>query len=118
MARDFPGLNQSQVFVELGYNWAEKIRDVPAGSDPATDSISWNVGAFFPVGPWRATLEINGSNNKWDGGNTNEIFITPGIINKLSREWEIGIAAPIGVTQSSDDYRVVGYLMWKFELED
>ena len=118
LARDFPESNQSQIFVELGFNWAEKIRTVPSGSDPALNSISWNVGAFYPIGSWRATLELNGSNNEWDGGNTNEIFVTPGIINKLSREWEIGIAAPIGTTSTTDDYRVVGYLMWEFELDD
>lgn len=118
LARDFPKLNQSQIFFELGFNWADQIRSVPAGSESATDSITWNVGAFLPIGLWRATLEINGSNNEWDGGNQNEIFITPGIIYKLSREWEIGIAAPIGTTKTSDDYRAVGYLMWEFELDD
>ncbi len=117
LARDFPTLNQSQIFAEFGFNWVDQIRNVPEGSESATDSIIWNVGAFYPIGPWRATLEINGSNNEWDGGNQNEIFITPGIIYKLSREWEIGIAAPIGTTKSSDDYRVVGYLMWEFELD-
>ncbi len=117
LARDFPNLNQSQIFVELGYNWTDQIRNVPEGSEPATESIIWNVGAFFPFGPWRATLEINGRNNKWDGGDENEIFVTPGVIYKLSREWEIGIATPIGTTQSSDDYRAVGYLMWEFELD-
>ena len=117
LARDFPALNQSQVFVELGFTWADQIRSVSLDSDPALDRFFWNLGAFFPFGSWRATMEINGSNNRWDGGNDNEIFITPGIINKLSREWEIGIAAPIGATRTSDDYRVVGYLMWEFELD-
>ena len=117
LARDFPEINQSQIFVELGFNWGEKTRSVPSDSEPAINSIYWNVGAFYPFGSWRATLELNGSNNEWDGGDTNEIFITPGIINKLSREWEIGIAAPIGTTSSTDDYRVVGYLMREFELD-
>jgi len=61
--------------------------------------------------------ETNGSNNKLDGGNRNDIYITPGTIYKLSKEWEIGIATPIGTTNTSDDYRVVGYLMWEFELD-
>lgn len=117
LARDFPEQNQSQVFVELGFIWAERIRSVPAGSTPVTNSISWNVGGFYPIDSWRLTLEINGSNNEWDNGNTNEIFITPGIINKLSREWEIGVAIPIGATSTTDDYRVVGYFMWEFELD-
>ena len=117
LAKDFPKLNQSQVFIEMGFNWANQVRNAPEGSDPAFDSILWNLGGFYPIGPWRATLEINGSNNEWDGGSKNEIYITPGIINKLSREWEIGLAAPIGATSVSDDYRIVGYLMWEFELE-
>ena len=29
----------------------------------------------------------------------------------------MGIATPIGVTKTSDDYRAVGYLMWEFELD-
>ena len=117
LAKDFPTLNQSQDFDEKGYNWADQIRSAPAGSDPALDSILWNLGGFYPIGPWRATLEINGSNNEWDGGKRNEIYVTPGIINKLSREWEMGLAFPIGATRVSDDYRIVGYLMWEFELE-
>jgi len=116
LARDFPKFNQSQIFVELGFNWVDKIRNVP-DPDPEADSIFWNVGAFFPFQSWRATLEINGSNNEWDGGDENEIFVTPGMIYKLSKEWEIGVAAPIGATNSSDDYRVIGYLMWEFELD-
>lgn len=117
LARDFPKINQSQIFFEFGFNWVDRIRSVPQGSRPATDSIFWNAGAFYPIGSWRATLEINGNNNEWDGGGRNEIFITPGVIYKLSREWEAGIAAPIGATPTSDDYRVVGYLMWEFELD-
>ena len=117
LAKDFPDRNQSQVFIELGFNWADQVRSAPQGSDPAFESILWNVGGFYPIGAWRTTLEINGSTNKWDGGKRNEIYITPGIINKLSREWEIGLASPIGATRVSDDYRIVGYLMWEFELE-
>ena len=117
LARDFPGLNQSQIFFEFGFDWVDQIRNVPESTAPEVDSISWNVGAFFPIGFWRATLEINGINNKWDGGNQNDIYITPGTIYKLSKEWEIGIATPIGATNTSDDYRVVGYLMWEFELD-
>jgi len=117
LARDFPELNQSQIFLEFGFDWVDQVRNVPESSEPEVDSISWNVGAFFPIGFWRATLEINGSNNKWDGGSRNDIYITPGTIYKLSKEWEIGIAAPIGATKTSDDYRVVGYLMREFELD-
>ena len=117
LARDFPKLNQSQIFFEFGFDWVDQVRSVPESSEPEVDSITWNVGAFFPIGLWRATIEINGSNNKWDGGNRNDIYVTPGTIYKLSKEWEIGVAAPIGATKTSDDYRVVGYLMREFELD-
>jgi hypothetical protein len=54
---------------------------------------------------------------KLDGGSINDIYITLGTIYKLSKEWETGIATPIGVTKTSDDYRIVGYLMREFELD-
>ena len=73
LARDFPELNQSQIFFEFGFDWVDQIRNVPESTAPEVDSISWNVGAFFPIGFWRATLEINGINNKWDGGNQNDL---------------------------------------------
>ncbi len=47
LARDFPKLNQSQIFFELGFNWVNQTRSVP-DPDPEIDSILWNVGAFFP----------------------------------------------------------------------
>ena len=117
LARDFPEFNQSQVFLEFGFDWVKQIRNVPESIEPETNNISWNIGAFYPIELWRATLEINGNNNKLDGGSINEIYITPGTIYKLSKEWEIGMATPIGITKTSDDYRVIGYLMWEFELD-
>ena len=117
LARDFPEFNQSQVFIEFGFDWVKQIRNVPESIEPEIDNISWNIGAFYPIELWRATLEINGNNNKLDGGSINEIYITPGTIYKLSKEWEIGMATPIGITKTSDDYRVIGYLMWEFELD-
>ena len=117
LARDFPEFNQSQVFLEFGFDWVKQIRNVPESIEPEIDNISWNIGAFYPIELWRATLEINGNNNKLDGGSINDIYITPGTIYKLSKEWEIGMATPIGITKTSDDYRVIGYLMWEFELD-
>ena len=117
LARDFPEFNQSQVFLEFGFDWVKQARNVPESIAPEIDNISWNIGAFFPIKLWRATIEINGNNNKLDGGSINDIYITPGTIYKLSKEWEIGMATPIGITKTSDDYRVIGYLMWEFELD-
>lgn len=118
LARDFPQWNQSQIFVEFGYNGVNRIRTSPQNAAEEIDSLYWNVGGFFPVGLWRGVLEINGRNNRWDGGQNNEIYLTPGVIYKLSREWEIGVGTPIGMTRTADDYRVIGYLMWEFELDE
>ena len=71
----------------------------------------------MPKGSWRATLEINGRNNQWDDGNENQIFLTPGMIYKLSGAWEVGLGVPVGLTNTSDHYRVIGYLMLEFELD-
>ena len=114
LARDFPQWNQSQIFMEFGFNWVDRIRTPPENPKQEIDSLYWNIGGFFPVGPWRGVLEINGSNNQWDNGDENEIFLTPGVIYKLSKEWEIGVATPVGVTNAADNYRLVGYLMWEF----
>ena len=43
LAKDFPKLNQSQVFIEMGFNWANQVRNAPEDSDPAFDSILWNL---------------------------------------------------------------------------
>ena len=117
LARDFPKFNQSQIFIELGFNWKDQLRGSPEPK-AEVDSALWNVGAFFPFEAWRATLEINGKNNNIDGGSSNEIYLTPGIIYKLSRSLEIGVANSVGITNSSDDYKVIGYLMWEFELDE
>ena len=50
LARDFPELNQSQIFFEFGFDWVDQIRNVPESTAPEADSILWNVGAFFPIG--------------------------------------------------------------------
>ncbi len=118
LARDFPQWNQSQLFVEFGFNWVDRVRTPSGGASPTAHDLFWNVGGFFPIGPWRGTLEINGRNNQWDGGENDDVFLTPGVIYKLSREWEIGVAVPVGLTPSSDSYRIVGYLMWEFELDE
>ena len=118
LARDFPQWNQSQIFLEFGFNWVDRMRPPPDDPEPEIDSLFWNVGGFLPIGPWRGVLEINVNNNQLDGGGVNEIFLTPGVIYKLSKEWEIGLAAPVGLTDTSDDYRLVGYIMWEFELDE
>nr|NIV06662.1 hypothetical protein [candidate division Zixibacteria bacterium]NIW78454.1 hypothetical protein [Calditrichia bacterium] len=118
LARDFPRWNQSQLFVELGFNWVDRIRTPSQGAARKAHDLFWNVGGFLPIGPWRLTLEINGSNNQWNGGNNNDVFLTPGVIYKLSKAWEAGVAVPVGLTPSSDSYRIVGYLMWEFELNE
>jgi hypothetical protein len=76
LARDFPEFNQSQIFLEFGFDWLKQVRNVPESLEPEIDNISWNIGAFFPIELWRATLEINGNNNKLDGGNINDIYYT------------------------------------------
>tara|TARA_B100000686_G_C16795368_1_gene981901 strand:- start:3555 stop:4397 length:843 start_codon:yes stop_codon:yes gene_type:complete len=117
LAHDFPNYNQSQIFIEFGFNWIDQIRNVSAPK-ARFNSFIWNIGAFFPYYSWRATIELNGKTNAWHGGNENNIYITPGFIYKLSKAWEIGVATPIGITNSSDAYRAIGYLMWEFELDN
>ena len=91
------------------------IRTSNVNQEQEVGSLFWNIGGFLPIASWRATLEINGRNNQWDNGNENEIFLTPGVIYKLSKAWEVGLGTPVGLTNMSDDCRVFGYLMWELE---
>ena len=74
LARDFPQWNQSQLFMEIGFNWLDRIRTPRNNLVLGADSLFWNLGGFFPIDLWRVVLEINGVNNKWDDGGENEIF--------------------------------------------
>lgn len=119
VARDFPQFNGAQIFSQTGVEWVSRARRPISGAlPPEAHSFFWNVGGFLPVGDLRGTLEINWENDEWNnGGTTNELFITPGVIWKISKEWELGLASPLGLTDDADDVRVVGMLVYEFELE-
>lgn len=121
LARDFPKFNGAQLFSQMGVNWVSRAR-TPKNPIPlpnAAHSFFWNAGGFIPVGDLRGTLEINWQNNEWNqSGDNNELFLTPGVIWKISKEWELGVAAPIGLTDDADDVRVIGLLVYEFELDD
>ncbi len=121
LARDFPKFNGAQLFSQTGVEWKSRVRSPasPAALPSAAHSFFWNVGGFLPVGDLRGTLEINWENNEWNqSGTNNELYVTPGVIWKISKEWELGVAAPVGLTDDADDVRVVGLLVYEFELDD
>jgi hypothetical protein len=121
LARDFPQINGAQLFSQMGVEWVSRSRSPknPASLPTAAHSFFWNAGGFLPVGDFRGTLEINWQNNMWNqSGDDNVLFLTPGIIWKISKEWELGVAAPIGLTDDADDVRLIGLLVYEFELDD
>lgn len=121
LARDFPQFNGAQLFSQMGVEWVSRVRrpDNPIPVPTAAHSFFWNVGGFLPIGDLRGTLEINWENNEWNqSGNNNELFLTPGVIWKISKEWELGVAAPVGLTDDADDVRVIGLLVYEIELDD
>ena len=120
VARDFPQFNGAQIFSQTGVEWVSRAHSTTsvAARPPGAHSFFWNVGGFLPVGDLRGTLEINWENDEWNNSGTrNELFITPGVIWKISKEWELGVASPLGLTDDADDVRVVGMLVYEFEME-
>ncbi|QPJ61215.1 MAG: hypothetical protein G3M70_04650 [Candidatus Nitronauta litoralis] len=121
LARDFPEFNGAQLFSQMGVEWVSRVR-TPNNLAPlpnAAHTFFWNAGGFLPVGDFRGTLEINWKNNEWNqSGNNNVLFLTPGVIWKISKEWELGVAAPVGLTDDADDVRVIGLLVYEIELDD
>jgi hypothetical protein len=120
LAKDFPELNNSQVFTRLSVGFADrkKRHEDPDEDETEANELSWDVGFFIPVGPLRLTTEFNWRTNEWhNSGDENQIFLTPGVVWDLPGTWEWGIGAPIGLNDKSDSYRLVTQLIYEFDID-
>ena len=112
MAYDLPNLNNSQIFTQVAFGYVNRLR----GDEEEAHEITWNAGFFIPVGPVRLTSEFNWSTNKWNDGDEDNRFITPGFVWDLPGTWEVGAGAPIGLNSESDNFRLIGMLTYEFDV--
>jgi hypothetical protein len=54
---------------------------------------AWDVAGVAPYRKWRGTLEVNGRRT----GRVDSVRITPGVVWKGLRGYEVGVAVPVGV---------------------
>ncbi len=117
LARDFPQLNDLQLFTQVGVGLVQRVKkpDDPDDEEPAAHEFIWNSGFFIPFGPLVFTTEFNWNVNTWNnGGKENQMYITPGLVLNLSGPWEVGIGTPVGLTDDADNYRIIGMLTYEF----
>ncbi len=64
-----------------------------------------NAGMFVPAGAWFATAELNWTEE--------ESYFTPGLVAHPWDDWELGLGIPIGLTEESDDFRLLFMATWE-----
>lgn len=112
LAYDFPKLNDSQIFTQVGFGFASRLR----GDEEAAHEITWNAGFFVPFWQLRYTTELNWTTNEWNGGDENELYLTPGFVWDLPGTWEAGVGVPIGINDDADNFRVIAMLTYEFNM--
>lgn len=110
VARDFPAWHRAQLFSQLGLGFEHRVRtaDEEEEEESAAHSVFWNAGAFVVFDPVVLSGEVNWKNNRWNhDGEENEWYLTPGVTWKFSREFQAGVAVPVGLNTGADRYRVM-----------
>jgi hypothetical protein len=119
MAYDLPILNHSQLFTQLSLDFVHRLKghENPDEDDPAAHEFSVTSGFFIPFHRFIYTTEFTWQNNEWNnGGNDNEMYITPGLVVSLPRTWQVGVGVPIGLTEDSDHFRVIARANFEFNV--
>jgi hypothetical protein len=119
LGKDLPGFYGAHVFTQTGLAFLDRQthHDDPLEDEPAAHEFIWNNGIFIPWGKERLTFELNWTTNRWNHhGDESTLYITPGLVHQASKSFEWGVGMPIGLTEDSDDYRIIGMLTWEWSL--
>lgn len=116
-AKDFPKLNHMQLFTQVGVGFVQRA-DSPSGNEepePAAHEFTLNAGMFVPFRRLVFTTEFSLSTNRWNhGGTEREMYLTPGIVWRLPRNWEFGVGVPLGITSRSAKYGSILKMTYEF----
>lgn len=117
LAYDLPAFHDVQLFTTLGMEFVDRVRapEDPADKEPSAHSFNWGAGMFVPIHQCIASLEFNMSSNKWNhDGEEMELYLTPGFTWVIHEQMEIGLGTPLGINESSEDFLVVGKLIFEY----
>ena len=117
LARDFPQFHDAQLFTEIGISFVQRVKRPSEADDaePAAHVFNLGFGGFVPFSHGALTIEFNWTNNQWNHqGTENELYLTPGWVWKVTRNFEIGQGIPVGLNKRSDQYDVAAHVVCEF----
>jgi hypothetical protein len=118
-ARDFSRPEGLQLFGQVGLAFLQRHTDggTEAEDEPEAHELSLGTGFMVPVGRARLSGELSLFTNTWNnGGEEQEIYLTPGFTWDLPGSWEVGAGLPVGMTSDAADLRLILILLWEFDL--
>ena len=99
------------------------FREKPSKKRPY-HSLKLTAGGIYNTSIMRYIFEVSYRTTEIDGGNDNQVFVTPGIVWNIPREstrflpgsWQLSTGVEIPVTNEDENYRVFAKLKWDFDL--
>ena len=117
VALDLPSLNNTQFFTQVGIGLVRnESKDKSGNEESESHEIHLNCGIFVPFGKVIFTTELNLQSDKWNGGDENQLYLTPGFVFNLPVDWETGVGMPVGLNKQSDKFRIMAILTYEFNL--
>jgi hypothetical protein len=74
------------------------------------DEVTYSLAGAYPIDKFVGLLELSGASTNDD----TELYLVPGLFWHPNEKMEFGFGVPIGLTDESDDYRLVAKLVFEF----
>lgn len=119
LAKDFPKLFNSHIVTRIGPGLVQRIKnpDNNFQKDPKAHQIIWNTGLVIPYKDLSFICEYSWVTNKWNNnGKENQMYIVPGIVWRLPKRWELDLAIPIGLNNTSDNFKIIAKVVHEFDV--
>jgi hypothetical protein len=96
------------VNLQLNGGWS---RAVSNGGEEPRDEFEYNVALLYPIRDWFLVIEGNGESTR----RQTRYYVTPEIVWRPKREFQVELAAPVGVTRAAGAYGVVASVSFEFD---
>lgn len=115
LAQDFVHSDsRTQIFMEFSMSFVQRVK-TPQNPElllPTSHYFELNGGVAERTEKLNFSIEINWFTNEWNNnGSDNEVYITPGFYWYLKKDIALGIGVPIGLTNASYNYMILGNLL-------
>ena len=116
VSKDFGEDTNLTFNLSYGFLDRDEYPDERDEAEPEADEIEVGLGLVHAFAPaWRGTLELNlESNEQTSKGEETVSYLTPGFVYKGYEDVEVGLGVPVGLTDDSADWGVIGMLSLEF----